>query len=283
MIEGRCLCGTVRYELEGPVASMLHCHCSMCRKHHGTPYATWAAAPLAGFRYTSGEASIARYASSPGFHRSFCTICGSVVPESLPSRDMVICPAGNLQGDLGCEPSLHMFVGSKAPWYEITDDLPRFDEYPPQFGMKATARPAVETSDDEIRGSCLCGEVAYTISGPPLRMFYCHCSRCRLARSAAYAANAFYKADGLRWPRGADLVQDYALPGAKFFGAAFCRRCGSALPRVSVERNAAVVPVGSLDTDPGMLVQGHIFVDSMAGWDRITDRVPQFADMPPRN
>jgi hypothetical protein len=283
MIEGRCLCGTVRYELVGPIARMLHCHCSMCRKHHGTPYATWAAAPLAGFHFKSGEASVARYASSPGFHRSFCTTCGSVVPEPLAERGMVICPAGNLQGELGCEPSLHMFVASKASWYEITDNLPQFDEYPPQFGMPATERPAVETSDDEVQGSCLCGEVAYTISGPPLRMFYCHCSRCRLARSAAHAANLFFKADGLRWLRGAGLVQDYALPGAQYFGVAFCRRCGSALPRVSIERNVAVIPAGSLDTDPGMRVQGHIFVDSKASWDRITDRVPQFAGMPPRN
>jgi hypothetical protein len=283
MIEGRCLCGTVRYELMGPIARMLHCHCSMCRKHHGTPYATWAVAPLAGFRFKSGEASVARYASSPGFHRSFCTTCGSVVPEALPARGVVICPAGNLQGELGCEPSLHMFVASKASWYEITDNLPQFDEYPPQFDMPATERAAVETSDDEVQGSCLCGEVAYTISGPPLRMFYCHCSRCRLARSAAHAANLFFKADGLRWLRGAGLVQDYALPGAQYFGVAFCRRCGSALPRVSIERNVAVIPAGSLDTDPGMRVQGHIFVESKASWDRITDRVPQFAGMPPRN
>jgi hypothetical protein len=72
------------------------------------------------------------------------------------------------------------------------------------------------------------------------------------------------------------------LPEAQFFASAFCRRCGSLVPRVSRERNAAVVPAGSLDTDPGMRAQGHIFVDSKAGWDRITDQVPQFAEMPPR-
>jgi hypothetical protein len=282
MTTGRCLCGTVRYEVDGSFSNAVHCHCSMCRKHHGTPYATWAVAPLAGFRYTAGEASVGRYVSSPGFRRSFCTICGSVVPDGLESAGMVICPAGNLEGDLGVEPSLHMFVGSKAPWHEITDDLPQHQEYPPQFGMQATPRPPVATRGDDVQGSCLCGEVAYAISSPPLRMFYCHCSRCRLGRSAAHAANVFYKADGLRWVRGPELVQDYQLPDAQFFGAAFCRRCGSAMPRVSLERNVAVVPAGSLDTDPGMRVQAHIFVDSKADWDRITDQVPQFAGMPPR-
>jgi hypothetical protein len=282
MTTGRCLCGNVRFELDGPVLNAVHCHCSMCRKHHGAAFATWAAAALSGFRYTAGEDAVGRYASSPGFHRSFCTTCGSVMPERLESAGMAICPAGNLEGDPAIEPGLHMFVGSKASWYEITDELPQFEEFPPQFGMQATPRPPVETTGDDVQGSCLCGEVAYAISGPPLRMYYCHCSRCRLGRSAAHAANVFYKADGQRWLRGAQLVQDYRLPGAQYFGVAFCGRCGSKVPRVSIERNIAVVPAGSLDTDPGMRVQAHIFVDSKASWDRITDRVPQFADMPPR-
>ena len=282
MTHGRCLCGDVRYEVDGPFSIATHCHCSMCRKHHGTPFATWAAAPLAGFRYTEGEDKIGRYASSPRFHRSFCRTCGSVMPEALESAGLVTCPAGNLEGNIGVEASMHMFVGSKAPWHEITDDLPRFDEFPPEFGMQATPRPRVETSGSDTQGSCLCGEVAYTISGSPLMMFYCHCSRCRLGRSAAHASNIFFKADGLTWLRGAELVRDYQLPGAKFFGAAFCRRCGSKLPRVSAERNVVNIPAGSLDNDPGIRVQAHIFVDSKASWDRITDQVPQFAAMPPR-
>jgi hypothetical protein len=148
--------------------------------------------------------------------------------------------------------------------------------------LTATERPAVATTGDHAQGSCLCGAVAYGISGPPLRIYYCHCSRCRLGRSAACAANVFYKADGFRWVRGADLVQDFQLPEAQYFGTAFCRRCGSAMPRVSLERGVAVVPAGSLDTDPGIQPAGHIFVGSRASWDRITDSIPQFEEMAPR-
>jgi hypothetical protein len=54
------------------------------------------------------------------------------------------------------------------------------------------------------------------------------------------------------------------------------------MPRVSLERNVAVVPAGSLDTDPGIRAQAHIFVESKAAWDRITDQIPQFAGMPAR-
>lgn len=282
MNQGRCLCGTVRFEIDGPYTNMLHCHCSMCRKHHGAAFATFVAAPIEGFRYTAGESAIGHYASSPGLHRSFCTSCGSVMPEAMASMGLVVCPAGNLDGDLGITPGMHMFTGSKAGWYEITDDLPQHAEYPPEFGMAATPRARVATQGEDVQGSCLCGDVAYAITGAPLRMFYCHCSRCRRARSAAHAANVFFGSEGFRWVRGAELVADYQLPESKYFGAAFCRRCGSAVPRVSVERGAVVVvPAGSIDNDPGMRVQAHIFVGSKAPWDRITDSIPQFAELPP--
>jgi hypothetical protein len=205
-----------------------------------------------------------------------------VVPEANAAAGLAICPAGNLEGDLGLEPQLHMFVGSKAPWYRITDDLPQYEEYPPQFGMSATPREPVPAGGADVAGSCLCGAVAYEIDGPPMRMYYCHCSRCRLGRSAAHASNVFFKAQGFRWTRGAELVREFALPGAQFFGTAFCSRCGSAMPRVSLERDIVNVPAGSLDTDPGIEPAAHIFVDSKAPWDRITDSIPQFAEMPPR-
>jgi hypothetical protein len=282
MTPGRCLCGTVRYEIDGPFSTMLHCHCSMCRKHHGTAFATWVAAPLAGFRMQSGEEAVVHYESSPGLHRSFCKVCGSVVPESMTAMGLVIAPAGNLEGELGITPQFHMFTGSKAAWYTIEDELPQFEEYPPQFGRAATARPAVATKPGLAQGSCLCGESAYEISGAPLRMMYCHCSRCRLGRSAAHATNVFYKAEGFRWVRGESLITDYPLPGAQFFGTSFCSRCGSAMPRVSTERNVANVPAGSLDTEPGIPPMAHIFVTSKAPWDSIAGDIPQFAAMPTR-
>jgi hypothetical protein len=283
MIEGRCLCGTVRYEVAAPLAALLHCHCSMCRKHHGTAFVTWAVVPASGFRYTAGQDHTRRFASSQTYHRSFCTTCGAVTPEAAASGEHVVIPAGNLEGDPGMTPQLHMFVASKAPWYEITDSLPQHAEYPAEFGMQATARAPVPPARVGVAaGSCLCGAVAYEIDSPPLRFMYCHCSRCRLGRGAAHATNLFYRAEGFRWVRGAELVADYPLPGAQFFAVAFCSTCGSSLPRVSTERGVVNVPAGSLDTDPGMAPQGHIYVASKAPWDVISDAIPQFAEMPAR-
>lgn len=281
MAQGTCLCGTVRYEIDGPYNWMSHCHCSMCRKHHGSLFATFAGAAAESFHWVAGEPAVKSYASSPDGRRSFCGVCGSVAPIVLPQFDLGICPAGNMLGDLGVKPESHIFVGSKAAWYTITDDLPQHEKYPPGFPAPDFTRPPAETREGFILGSCLCGDVAFEIEGVPLRVMNCHCSRCRRARSAAHSTNVFFKADGFRWKRGQEKVADYKLPGARFFATAFCQRCGAELPRVSPERGVVVVPAGSLDSDPDMQPLAHIFVGSKASWFDITDRLPQFAEMPP--
>jgi hypothetical protein len=281
MIEGTCLCGTLRYEIDGPLTSMMNCHCSMCRKQHGAAFATYVVAPVAGFRWIAGEDEVVRYQSSAQGTRAFCRRCGSVAPSTLPSMGIVFAPAGNLRGELGRHPEGHMFVGSKAPWHAITDHLPQHEVYPPGFPAEGVPRPRVAPRDGVTEGSCLCGEVAYEIRGAPLRMMNCHCSRCRQGRSAAHATNVFYAADALRFTRGAELVREYKVPDAKFHAVAFCSRCGSKVPRVSPERGIAIVPAGSLDTDPGMRPMAHIFVADKATWFEITDALPQFAGMPP--
>jgi len=84
----------------------------------------------------------------------------------------------------------------------------------------------------------------------------------------------FYKAEGFRWARGAELVREFQMPGAQYFATAFCGNCGSAVPRVSVERNVAVVPAGLARQRSRDRAGRHIFVDSRAVWDQITDDLP---------
>ena len=281
MVEGRCLCGALRYEADPPFQFMVNCHCSMCRKHHGAAFATFVTVPPAAFRWTSGEANVGSYTSSEHSTRGFCKVCGSVAPQLLPALGQVIIPAGNLEGDLGATPQLHMFAGSRAPWYEITDDVPQSEEYPPGFDAPVVARPRVEPRAGIVEGSCLCGDVAYEIVSAPLFMRNCHCSRCRRGRSAAHATNAFFPSDGFRWTRGEPQVAEYALPDARYFGTAFCRRCGSAVPRLASARGIALVPAGSLDVDPGIRPSAHIYTASKASWFSITDDIPRYDELPP--
>jgi hypothetical protein len=281
MAQGRCLCGTVQYEVGGPFNMMANCHCSMCRKHHGTAFATFVAAPLESFSWKSGEDNITEYASSEKGKRPFCNTCGSVTPTLSPEMQLAIVPAGNLEGDLGTKPQIHMFVGSKAPWYTITDDLPQYSEWPPEFAGQSFERPKPEYQAGTYGGSCLCGSIAFEIDGPPFRMQSCHCSRCRRARSSAHGTNLFVKKEQLRWTRGDALLTHFKVPDAHFHTVGFCRQCGGAMPVISEMRGIAIVPCGSLDADPGMRAFAHIFVNDKAPWFTITDTLLQFPGAPP--
>jgi hypothetical protein len=126
--QGSCLCGTVKYELDGPFEVMSHCHCSMCRKHHGAAFATFVTVPLSSFRWVAGDDALSTYQSSAYGKRTFCSKCGSVMPVVEADTGVAFCPAGNLDGELGIQPQSHRFVGSKASWHTITDTLPQHEE-----------------------------------------------------------------------------------------------------------------------------------------------------------
>jgi len=283
MNRGSCLCGAVTYEAAGPFDMMAHCHCSMCRKHHGAMFATFLCTPLAGYRWTSGQDMVEVYKSSDQGHRPFCRRCGSVAPMIMEKMDFVFLLAGNLEGDPGIRPQMHIFAGSRADWYPITGALPQHAAYPPQFGDgEEIVRPAPVLKPGVTQGSCLCDEVAWELAGETERVQNCHCSRCRRARSAAHATNAFYRKDQLTWVRGHENVVSYALPDAKRFGQDFCRRCGSPVPRVIESTGYVVVPCGSLDSAPSAGPIGHIYATSKAPWFDITDGLPQWEAYPAR-
>jgi hypothetical protein len=271
---GSCLCGDVAWEAAGPLQLMSHCHCSMCRKSQGAAFGTSAAAPASGFRVGRGEERVAFFESSPGNRRAFCARCGSTL-WSASSGEHVFVSAGCLDDDPGMRPLAHIFVGSMPPWDAIHDALPRIDTIPPGMGVAIERPTPAPAPPGRVQGSCLCGAAAYEIEGAPLAMRHCHCSRCRKARSAAFATNVFWRAGALRWLRGADVVRSHKVPDARFFTNCFCGICGSELPRVDPGRDLAVVPAGSLDHDPGLRPQMHIFVGSKAPWYEIHDSLPR--------
>ncbi len=280
MISGSCLCGKVAWLTEGALSDMTHCHCSMCRKIHGTAFATYVRAPRGDLRFVSGIDTITMYASSPGFVRPFCSECGSVVPdpEGEGAKSM---PAACLNEDPVIRPSAHIFAPSKASWYQINDDLPQFDAYADPEEGPIIDRPAPSQSKDGIlHGSCLCGDVAYEVRTAIKAVHNCHCSRCQKARAAAHATNGFTVMDGVKFLRGEERLKTYKLPAAQFFTQVFCTRCGSAMPRKDPVRGIAIIPFGSLDTDPGRGAEDHIFTGSKASWYEIHDDLPQFEETP---
>ena len=128
MIRGSCLCGRIRYEIDGTLGPAGHCHCSMCRKEHGAAFGTYARVQRRDFRFVSGGDAVQRYDSSPGIARSFCRHCGSTLQYvTAATPDSFALALGTLDDDPGIRPVSHIWVGVKAPWFEITDDLPRHE------------------------------------------------------------------------------------------------------------------------------------------------------------
>ena len=121
-------------------------------------------------------------------------------------------------------------------------------------------------SEQTLAGSCLCGSVAYEITGDVLGFYHCHCSRCRKATGTGHASNIILKPTGVTWTAGEDLLKFYKVPEAQRFGTNFCTNCGSRMPRVAPDLSIAVVPAGTLDTDPGLRPQARIFYGSRVAW-----------------
>ena len=86
---------------------------------------------------------------------------------------------------------------------------------------------------------------------PPIRFQYCHCASCRKATSSSHAANLFFALDRFRWVTGESLVERFVdQAGNPGYMRWFCRKCGSALPRLNRTKQYYVVPAGLLDADP---------------------------------
>ncbi len=131
MIRGHCECGRGRFEVEDEISDFSHCHCSQCRRLHGAAFATFAGVPREKFRYPSGEGVLSVYASSSKNKRVFCGVCGSpILCESLPEPDALYLSMSAVSGNPEHPPAYHAYVGSKAPWHEITDDLEQYDTMP---------------------------------------------------------------------------------------------------------------------------------------------------------
>lgn len=130
---GECLCGAVAFEYEGEPKFVMNCHCSRCRHARGAAHATNVFVPTESFRWLRGEDNVAAYKlpEAERFSQAFCKTCASKLPRVREGAPFVVVPAGALDGDPGGRPAGHIYVDSKASWYEIPDSLPRHAEGPP--------------------------------------------------------------------------------------------------------------------------------------------------------
>ncbi len=130
------------------------------------------------------------------------------------------------------------------------------------------------------RGSCLCGGVRFEVAGEVGTLTLCHCSQCRKAQGAAFAAAAPVRSADFRLLSGEDLLQAYeSSPGKQ---RVFCRRCGSPiLSRRASDTQWLRIRAGLLDTPLGRRADMHIFCADRADWDERLDDLPHHDGIEP--
>ena len=130
MLNGACMCGRVRYEIQGKPRFMYQCYCGKCRAASGASFVTNIIVDADRFKITAGKDSLAAFESSPKKFRYFCSVCGSpIYSQGEKTAQVVSVRCGTLQQDPGMRAAYHAFVGSKAPWVDIHDSGPQFAEW----------------------------------------------------------------------------------------------------------------------------------------------------------
>ncbi len=134
-----------------------------------------------------------------------------------------------------------------------------------------------------IRGSCLCGVIAYEVAPLTGKIFNCHCSQCRKSHGAAFATQAFADGKTLKLLKGEEFLKEYSGHGGV---RAFCSVCGSRLMNYALDKSLYLsVALSCVDGDEdGKPYAGkpvaHAFVDSKAAWHRPSEDIPSYPGIP---
>ena len=125
---GRCECRAVRYEVADEFRYAANCHCSNCRASTGSAFKAFAGIEREKLAVTRGADKLLVW-GEPDANHTRCAQCGSLLFSVVRDGAYVHVALGSLEDEPTIRPSEHIFVGSKAPWYDITDDLPQNEEY----------------------------------------------------------------------------------------------------------------------------------------------------------
>ena len=129
--QGGCLCGGIRFQIQGKITNIVYCHCSQCRKVQGSAFATNGVVDLNEFVISQGKELMSGFESSPGKTKYFCRQCAApIYSDNVELPGVVRVRLGTIESEITERPEAHIFVGSKANWHTICDDLPQFEEFP---------------------------------------------------------------------------------------------------------------------------------------------------------
>ncbi|HWH54910.1 MAG TPA: GFA family protein [Gaiellaceae bacterium] len=128
LLVGKCECGTVRYKVSDAFLYAANCHCSNCRAATGSAFKAFAGIERDKLEITDGQDKIMVFGEED-LNNTRCGVCGALLFSVVREGGYVHVAMGSLVDAPSIRPTEHIFVGSKASWFEITDELPQFDEY----------------------------------------------------------------------------------------------------------------------------------------------------------
>ena len=270
---GACLCGAVTFAIAPPYRWFAHCHCSMCRKHHGSLFGTGLGVARERLRMAERQRR----------HRSLPRV-GGVRAAVLPplrlhgtgglARRALLARAGGP-------------LGRRSRRAAAQSDLRRIEVAVARARRRAAAARGVSAGNRPtdhrrpaaparraggIAGSCLCDGVAFAVAAIPRRVVNCYCSLCRRRSGAAFTSTLLAPTAQFRWLRGETRIRRYALPAPRADTRAdFCADCGSPVPSAG-RRPTVGHAAGRRDRQRLAAVAGvHLYVGSKAPWYTITD------------
>ena len=127
---GSCLCGTVKFEVEGDFDSFYLCHCKHCQKDTGSAHAANLFSQSAKLHWLAGADAVTHFTLAGTRHsKSFCKLCGSALPNAQAAGLLVV-PAGCLDSKISMVPTAHIFTSSKAAWDGALEEVPEFAGLP---------------------------------------------------------------------------------------------------------------------------------------------------------
>ena len=132
-LQGGCLCGALRYRLDGAPANVIdagYCHCRLCQRSSGAPVLAWLTLAFDALRYTRGAPAVFR--SSTHSQREFCAICGTQIAfRRISAPRTVDVTLASLDDPSTVSPQYHIWYRSRLPWLEIADPFPRHEDAGP--------------------------------------------------------------------------------------------------------------------------------------------------------
>jgi hypothetical protein len=249
---GSCLCGSVRFEVTGPLREVIVCHCSQCRRTSGH---VWAASsvPLDRFRLTEAE-GLDWYRASDLAERGFCRNCGATLFWKPDREYRISFSPSALDGPSGLHIAHHWHREDAGDYYAPEGPPPAPGGSPPE----------------RLDCRCLCGGVAFSLPGPAGEITACHCPQCRKL-SGHFAAS--FDADEASLEYSArETLHVFRTPGGGERG--FCRTCGSSM--WFRDRDGVFsIEAGCVSGRTGGRLARHIFVGDKGDYYNIEDGLPQ--------